>query len=254
MSKPDYVGKQIWLRSMRSKCRRRLTGTGKDNEFGLFRLWVIYLFEEKYRLDVLSCRHKDSVHRPSGMSECRTCGVRDHGKAMGFVLHDLKANLRQFIEERLGGQKKLVDQDDSDEDEPVFEEDEDLEPVSKRIKVLDSQDSALEFQSSDPSNRRVSTKVRVHLLSYLYGHSRSDAEFEEGYRALVDANDQVIQHLCGCGCSHGQRNACVEPTHLQLGSQAENRDHTPLHRVLEMCEDDYPMVQKAMSRVFPGLM
>jgi len=78
--------------------------------------------------------------------------------------------------------------------------------------MTESQYRASEIPSSDPHSKRVSTKTRVKFLSYLYRFTRTDKEFEDAYRRLVDADELVMYHLCGCGCNSYGGDACFEPT------------------------------------------
>lgn len=257
-------GRAVWLRSLRSKALRRLTGTGLDNEFTILRLWIIYLFERKYTLRPLQCRHIEN--RPDGVPPCQTAGVRDLNKGMGLVLYDLKGNLRDFIRD-LGGYKKQIDADNSDNDESEYDEADDVDNKAmddddlhraKRQKLTYELDESQEellmaFDSSDPTTKRKSTKVRVHVLTYLYGFTKDDTIFEDAYRRLIDSNDLVVLHLCGCGNCHDM-DGCVEATHLELGSQAVNRDHVPIHAVLQACsKEEYPVVREAVIKVFAGV-
>lgn len=254
----------VWLKSLRAKCARRMTGTGCDNDLDILRRWVIELFSESgpYPLKSLACRHSQSTRRPDGVTVCRSTGTKDANKAMGIVLFDLKKHLRVYIEKKLGGKIKSVDlADDSDDDDEDFEDGESddeaqtVRPLKRgRYELPESQVSVEEYPTSSPNQKRVSTKVRVHVLTYLLAHSEDITQFEMAYRQLVQT-DNVVLHLCGCGVSKGG-NSCVEPTHLELGQQSVNMAHTAIHAALcnDALEDsDYVTLQHLLALTYPGV-
>src|ERR1700734_2192699 len=262
MARNILNGRSVWLQSLRSKALRRLTGTGLDNEFTVLRQWIISLFEKRHPLQLLQCRHVQL--RPVDVLPCRYAGVRDANKGMGLVLYDLKQNLREYIRD-LGGHKKHIDADDSDDESDYDETDDadskvtdeaDVHRAKRQKSTYDLDESQeellLAFESSDPANKRKSTKVRVYVLTYLYRFTGNDTMFEDAYRRLM-TSDLVVLHLCGCGSCHDS-DGCVEPTHLELGSQAVNRDHVPIHAVLEHCQaEEYAKVQEVIAKVFAGV-
>lgn len=97
--------------------------------------------------------------------------------------------------------------------------------------------------------QRASTGVRAYIFTYLWHISKRDeSAFNTAIQQLCEAN-RVVLHLCGCGLPVGGINGCTEPTHLRLGTDAENREHTHQHAVLRrMTGQNYPVVKAAINQ------
>jgi hypothetical protein len=78
------------------------------------------------------------------------------------------------------------------------------------------------------------TKLRVHHLTFLA--SSEDAD-EMMHRITSLASGMVLQHRCGHGICHGT-GSCVVPSHLQLGTQGDNRTQTVGHLLLESAQEE----------------
>jgi len=217
--------------------------------FGDFLEWLFYSQESPNRLSVLSCRHDPAkgvnAHVYDGTTCCMTSGTRDNGKAMKFVSFDIRSLAREWCERE--GYSKLRVTEASRRVVPVF-------PIETEVGVLDDDeldelsgadedtwaeqlglDMSAEFSSSplhtsDAGASRTSTGIRAHVLAYLARFRAVPAELEVQYRLLRDTSAPIL-HLCGCGiCNHGK--ACIEPSHLRLGTQQENINHGHWHAML----------------------
>lgn len=163
---------------------------------------------------------------------------------MKFVSYDLRKSAREWLEKE--GCSKLATVEALDK--PVFP----MEPEGGDSDDLDSDDdredtwaeqlglgmsaefSSSPVQSSCAGGPRTSTGIRV--LGYLAQFRYDPAVLAIHYRLLRDSPAPLL-HLCGCGiCNDGQKG-CIEPSHLRLGTQEENLNHTHWHAVLKAAAD-----------------
>jgi len=96
----------------------------------------------------------------------------------------------------------------------------------------ESHDSMVQFAS-----RPSSTKMRAATLAYLAQFADRPRALRNEFRRLRREKDLMVVHLCGCGlCSAAPDGTkvlgCTEPSHLRLGTSAENLAHSSFHTTI----------------------
>ena len=215
-------------------------------DFAAFLGWLFENPSSPHALSVLPCRHDPArgpqSHTPTEYPPCRTSGTKDNGKAMKFVSFDIRELARKWCTDNTFEKLKVnapafpIALDWAEID---FERDESLDQavgagcdawVEEAGLRMGAEHSSSPLHSSDAGAARVTTGIRVHVLAYLAGYRNDMVALQSAYHRLRDTSLPIL-HLCGCGiCGPGK--GCTEPTHLRLGTQAENITHAHCHAVL----------------------
>ena len=261
LSKDDSDGRSKYLKQLRAICDCASTASltafelkqiknADRHGLELLRLFLIDLFDPTIVPPLskvicrreLDCRHNAKSCLPPGKLNCWTAGTSDAKKANSFRKDSIKNTLRMWLKNRATSELVLSDSDSSSGIDSRLTEDE-CYPISRSssIKILSSFDPA-DFPSSLPRDR-ISTKQRVHLLSYMRKYSIDIDDFYKTFKCLIrNQPKQEIAHLCGCGLSNETvADTCVEPSHLTLCTHDSNLQHIPYHTMAKAigCGEEY---------------
>lgn len=101
-------------------------------------------------------------------------------------------------------------------------------------------------RDSQRGGQRVSTKMRVATLAWLYKFADSPGDLRLQFRHLRELSEDIgVLHLCGCGlCGYtpsGEKSlGCCQRDHLILGDPTTNRNHRTFHEMLDLVQpEDY---------------
>lgn len=113
--------------------------------------------------------------------------------------------------------------------------------------LAESEDSIIQDE------KRISTKIRVATLGYLWQFADNPVRLREQFRLLRSDPKLYVLHLCGCGISftdpvsRQRRWGCVERSHLVLGSAEVNMLHKSYH--ISLCHAN-PVDYQVLCGVF----
>ena len=240
--KPEEEGRRKWLKQLRAMCDRKSTvvvvnGVGNLSGLELLRLFVLDVFSELgtgkkvFPMKKMECRHESDEFRPVDVIACYTSGIKDKGKAQGFVISDLKKKLRHWLNDRT-----ISDNPEADLSDESTEADSVAEDVMSPTLLPPSSWDPEKYPSSQTAGdgvARKSTKGRLVVLTYLHHHAETQVAFRKAFKGLTTSDDALL-HLCGCGLGTSEYAGCVTGSHLKLASLDLNREHTHLHFTLRL--------------------
>ena len=242
--------------------RRRGAGT---LEFAKF---LNYLFSAggPHALRRVGCRHNAGRQHDAmliGESYCSTTGSLDANKAPKLVVSDIRKKARVFLDSSgygtiLDWQERLLDvwgvSDSALEVGDPDSELDDSEVVGldhitdlERSSILDlvgylDSDPVCSSPPRDYQGLRATTGLRAYVLTWLWAKRNDPDLLDAGIRQIkqaAESGSELFLHRCGCGLSqvNGSAHGCAEPSHLYLGPQLANSNHTSYHFTLRQLDN-----------------
>lgn len=109
---------------------------------------------------------------------------------------------------------------------------------SSAVRFLQGQGKSINVVNSR-INVELSTKIRLHILSYLENFIQDEVRFKNEIFRILNTS-LVISHRCGCGNCDSSRQtsmACTCSEHLNLIPQSDNLKQISLHDLLDVSND-----------------
>lgn len=225
--------------------------------------WLIRLFavpgDEEYSAQIslprkrMVCRHNDggghagllanttvaSLH-PHMLKPCIAVGTYEEKKNNGIRKSSLRTSILRYLDQFRGeravgyisdSQPDILEGETDHLGTDFLDDDEQLEAGSQYSIGLSSIAT-----TSHAISARSSTKMRCHLLAYLYKYARNAHQLRQVIRGLRGDGNLWVLHLCGCGVGdtyqHLRSDGCSEPSHLMVGPWGVNENHRGHHWAL----------------------
>jgi hypothetical protein len=163
------------------------------------------------------------------------------------------------------GESRPVEDGSSSYGGSLFEEEDVLEMINSWMAPAEQSQQTVETMSDVGSIEslpqragRLSTKMRVATLAYLWKFADNAEQLRAEFRRLRRDNSLQVLHLCGCGLciitEQGEKiPGCCEKTHLMLGTAVMNGHHKNYHTTIGLSQvEDYPALCGILHRARNG--